>query len=160
MVAGLHDELAPFARELGAELHIEPIPPCAVACSAGVLLSLLSNLIRNAIKYLGASEERDVTLRVRRRRGRILFEVQDTGPGVSPTLAPRLFEPYVRGPKTGMPGIGLGLATVKRLVESHGGSVGVRPASPHGAIFWFELDEAEPPARPLALAESYDAESF
>ena len=142
LVAGLQEELLPFAREQAADLRIEPVPACAVSCSPGVLLSLLGNLLRNAIKYLGDSEAREVTLRIRRRRGRVLFEVEDTGPGIPASLGVRIFEPYVRGPNTGMPGIGLGLATVKRLVESHGGTVGVRAGAKAGALFWFELAEA------------------
>jgi signal transduction histidine kinase len=126
-------------------LHVEPVPQCTVACSPGILLSLLGNLLRNAIKYLGESTRREITLRVRRRRGRVVFEVEDTGPGIPPTLGARIFEPYVRGPNTGMPGIGLGLATVKRLVESHGGTVGVKAGSQGGALFWFELHEIEAP---------------
>ncbi len=114
----------------------------AVACSPGVLLSLLGNLLRNGLKYLGSAEVREVSLRVRERRGRVIFEVEDTGPGIPAELGTRIFEPYIRGPNTGAPGIGLGLATVKRLVESHGGSLGVRAGSRGGALFWFELDEA------------------
>jgi signal transduction histidine kinase len=113
-----------------------------VACSPGVLLSLLGNLLRNGLKYLGNAEFREVVLRVRQRRGRVVFEVEDTGPGIPPSLGPRIFEPYFRGPNTSAPGIGLGLATVKRLVESHGGSLGVRAGARGGALFWFELDEA------------------
>ena len=153
LVTGLMDELSPFAAERSAKLHVEPVPACVAACSPGVLLSLLSNLLRNAIKYLGDSDDRVVTLRVRRRRGRVLFEVEDTGPGIPPSLAARVFEPYVRGPHTGMPGIGLGLATVKRLVDSHGGTVGLRAAPRQGALFWFDLPE-------IPQAAETEAESF
>src|SRR5207245_7186816 len=97
---------------------------CAVACSPGVLLSLLGNLLRNGLKYLGNAEVREVSLRVRPRRGRVLFEVEDTGPGIPPALGERSFEPSVRGPNTLPRGRGLGLATVKRLSESAGGSLG------------------------------------
>ena len=48
----------------------------------------------------------------------------------------------VRGGGAKGPGIGLGLATVKRLVERHGGEVGVRPAEGHGSVFWFTLPAA------------------
>ena len=113
-----------------------------MACSPGVLLSVLGNLLRNGLKYLGKAEPRQVLLRARRRRGRVLFEVEDTGPGIPAQLGTRIFEPYIRGPDTGAPGIGLGLATVKRLVESHRGSLGVRAGAHGGALFWFELDEA------------------
>ena len=144
VTAGLRDELAPFASQRHATLRMEEIPDCAVACSPGVLLSLLGNLLRNGIKYLGDTEVREVSLRVKQRRGRVAFEVEDTGPGIPESLGMRIFEPYVRGPNTGAPGIGLGLATVKRLVESHGGTLGVRGGGRGGALFWFELDEATP----------------
>jgi signal transduction histidine kinase len=142
-VHGLQDELQELHQQENAQLLIEPFEPCAVRCSQGVLLSLLSNLLRNAFKYLGDSPRRQVTLRVVPRRGRVLFEIQDTGPGIAPALAHSLFQPYVRGPLTGKPGIGLGLATVKRLVDSHGGTVAVKPAPGGGSIFWFELASAE-----------------
>jgi signal transduction histidine kinase len=142
VVAGLRDELAPFAAEHAAVLHLEPPPRCSVPCSPGVLLSLIGNLLRNAIKYLGPAQVREVSLRVRLRRGRVLFEVEDTGPGIPASLTERVFEPYVRGPNSDVPGMGLGLATVKRLVVSHGGTVGVRAGAEGGAIFWFELAEA------------------
>jgi signal transduction histidine kinase len=145
VAAGLLDELAPFAAQQAADLGVDEVADCAVACSPGVLLSVLGNLLRNAIKYLGEAPVRKVSLRVRRRRGRVLFEVEDTGPGIPPSLGSRIFEPYVRGPNTGAPGIGLGLATVKRLVESHGGTLGVHAGSRGGAVFWFELDEASAP---------------
>src|SRR5207237_451075 len=89
--------------------ELEQFADCAVACSPGVLLSLLGNLLRNGLKYLGNAEVREVSLRVRPRRGRVLFEVEDTGPGIPPALGQRIFEPYFRGPNTGAPGIGLGL---------------------------------------------------
>src|SRR5205807_6022914 len=108
------------------QLRFDDMPDCAVACSPGVLLSLLGNLLRNGLKYLGNAEVREVSLRVRPRRGRVLFEVEDTGPGIPPALGQRIFEPYFRGPNTGAPGIGLGLATVKRLVEAHGRTLWVR----------------------------------
>src|SRR5205085_8918585 len=153
VTAGILEELAPFASQRHAMLRSEEVPECAVACSPGVLLSLLGNLLRNALKYLGSSETREVMLRVRSRRGRVLFEVEDTGPGIPPSLGARIFEPYIRGPNTGAPGIGLGLATVKRLVESHGGSLGVRAGARGGALFWFELDEAAP-SEPAELHET------
>ncbi|TMA14539.1 MAG: HAMP domain-containing histidine kinase [Deltaproteobacteria bacterium] len=144
VTAGLFDELSPFAVQRDAVLRFEDVPECAVACSSGVLLSVLGNLLRNGLKYLGDAELREVALRVRQRRGRVLFEVEDTGPGIPASLGMTIFEPYIRGPHTSAPGIGLGLATVKRLVESHGGSLGVGAGTRGGALFWFELDEAAP----------------
>jgi signal transduction histidine kinase len=58
-----------------------------------------------------------------------------------------IFEPFFRGPDYGAGGTGLGLATVKRLTESHGGTVGVHSSIGRGSLFWVEL-----PIRPSASA--------
>jgi signal transduction histidine kinase len=71
------------------------------------------------------------------------LEVQDTGPGVPEGFERSIFQPYVRAPGTTQPGLGLGLATVKRLCEAHGGEVGVRRAPDGGSIFWFTMPLAE-----------------
>ncbi|HUB08980.1 MAG TPA: ATP-binding protein, partial [Myxococcales bacterium] len=104
------------------------------------------NLVRNAIKYMDDTRLRRITLRVSAVDGKLRFEVEDSGPGVAPDLVERIFEPYVRGPETGQPGLGLGLATVRRLAEAHGGAVGFLPAPRRGSCFWFELPVAEPRA--------------
>jgi len=73
--------------------------------------------------------------------------VADTGPGLPPgTALASLFEPYVRGERARGEGLGLGLATVNRIVGAHGGRVGVR-SSAAGCEFWFTLPVAgaEPP---------------
>ena len=70
----------------------------------------------------------------------------DTGPGLHPGMGASVFDPYVRGKDHTQPGIGLGLATVKRIAQSHGGSVGVKSEPGHGARFWVELPSyLEPP---------------
>ena len=156
VVAGLLDELRPQAEAEAAELRVEPIPDCAVACSPGVLVVVLSNLVRNAIKYLGDASQRAVILRVRPRRSSVAFEVEDSGPGVPAELGDRIFEPYIRGPRasTTRPGIGLGLATVKRLVIAHGGTLGTGRSTLGGAQFWFEFPRVETSERPAASTDS------
>jgi len=155
VMAGLLEELHPQAQEAAAELRAETIPDSSVACSPGVLHVLVANLVRNALKYLDDSAKRIVVVRAWPRRGNVLFEVEDSGPGLPPELGDRVFQPYVRGRRNsaGKPGIGLGLATVKRLVEAHGGSVGTGRSSLGGALFWFELPAA-PKAGPEAVPEA------
>lgn len=140
------------ASRKGIALIVEPVPPAMVACSHGVYLSVLSNLVRNAIKYMGDSPVRRITIRVveARQRGIVGTEVADSGPGISTEVLPSLFNPYVRGEAGRVEGLGLGLATVKRLTEAHGGAVGVRSKVGQGSMFWFELRHAG--TRPAAHA--------
>ncbi len=118
-----------------------------VACSAGILASILSNLVHNAVKYMGDRPEKRVTIRAATLGAVVRVEVEDTGPGLAPELEPHVFEAYVRAVGDTRPGLGLGLATVKRFVESHGGRVGVDSSPEHGCCFWFEMPRAE--AAPL-----------
>lgn len=137
------DELTTAAREAGVELSVAPEASGRdAACSAGVLVSVLSNLVQNAIKYIGQSEVRRVLIRTASGEGEIRVEVEDSGPGIPAAERERLFDPYVRGRETKGEGLGLGLATVKRLVESHGGHVGVQSSVGHGSVFWFSLPAA------------------
>ncbi|HEY3449796.1 MAG TPA: HAMP domain-containing sensor histidine kinase [Myxococcales bacterium] len=114
-----------------------------VAMAPGVALSVVSNMVQNAIKYLGEAPVRRVAVRVARRGARVAVEVSDTGPGVPADQEQQIFEPYFRGRAPVASGLGLGLATVKRLVEVHGGAVGVRSRPGEGATFWVDLPEAK-----------------
>ncbi len=141
-IADLVGELGSAATEVGAELVVSADVACEVCCNAGVLTSLVANLARNAIKYIGDGPVRRIEIRAAERDRCVRVEVEDTGPGLLPELEERAFEPYVRGPQTTQSGIGLGLATVKRLAESHGGTVGVHSVVGKGCTFWFELPTA------------------
>jgi signal transduction histidine kinase len=124
-------------------LVIEPYEPLRLACSAGVATSILENLVRNAIKYVGDSPVKRVTVRVKREGNMARIDVEDTGPGIPTPLQRDIFEPFVRASDDGV-GMGLGLATVKRLVERHGG--GIRLRSQLGAGSTFSVDLPCPPA--------------
>jgi signal transduction histidine kinase len=136
------DEAAPAAQASGIALQCEPGDEVRAACAAGVLQSLLSNLVRNAIKYMGEVSERRVVVRWHATGNRVRVEVADTGPGLPSGTESAVFEPYVRADRTGKAGIGLGLATVKRLAEAHGGAAGVA-SSPRGCTFWFALPKRD-----------------
>lgn len=151
-LADLLPELESSAAEAGVELALREGATGAVACDPGVLTSLFSNVARNAIKYIGDGPMRRVEIRTAPRGDFIRAEVQDTGPGLPADLEPRVFEPYLRGTHAAQGGIGLGLATVKKLVDGHGGRLGVQSAPGAGCTFWFELPRAkdEPTAAPAA----------
>ncbi|MDI3284516.1 HAMP domain-containing sensor histidine kinase [Polyangium sp. 15x6] len=145
VVSEIAEEFGPVAQDAGVELRVEAITTDRrVACSPGVLMSVLSNLVQNAIKYMGDGEERRITIRSVDRDDEVRVEVQDTGPGIAPSDRDGLFELYARGHDAKTPGLGLGLATVKRLVESHGGHVGVETAPGRGSVFWFSMPAAAP----------------
>lgn len=147
VVAGLR----PAAEQAGIELSTEPLPPCTTACSAGVLTSLVSNLVQNALKYMGDPPTRRIVVRGTDQGSTVRLEVEDTGPGIPPHALRDVFLPYVRGATGGQDGLGLGLATVRRLAEAHGGSAGVRSVLGDGSVFWFELPKSDlGPAAPIA----------
>jgi signal transduction histidine kinase len=129
------------------EIVVADVPDVAVKCSRGVLASVLGNLVRNAIKYMSDSAVRHLAIRVAETSDSVRFEVEDTGPGVPPGLEAAIWEPYVRGEGVTQPGLGLGLATVKRFCEAHGGSVGVRSVTGQGAVFFFVLPKVDDASR-------------
>jgi signal transduction histidine kinase len=104
-----------------------------------VLSSVVGNLLGNAIKYMPTeAKDRRVRVRAFEMGNRVRVEVSDTGKGLSKEAQDRIFQPYVRVDQS-RPGLGLGLATVKRLIEAYAGRVGVQSSAGRGAIFWFEL---------------------
>jgi signal transduction histidine kinase len=125
------------AEERGIAVELDDVSPTVVACGPGVLTSMLSNLVDNAIKYIGDGSTKRVSVGARSGGGTTHVEVRDTGPGVPREMRLRIFDPYVR--YAAGPGLGLGLATVRRLAEAHGGAAGVAENAPTGSVFWFEL---------------------
>ena len=116
-------------------------------------------LLEREVKIVNSeSTVRRVHVSARARRAFVAFEVEDSGPGVPAELGDRIFEPYVRGKETApkRSGIGLGLATVKRLVLAHGGDVGVRRSPLGGALFWFEMPLAEGESEPRSVRSPED----
>ena len=121
------------------DVTVEPHVPVVLGCSAGVLTSILTNLLRNAVGYMADSVERRVAVRFQDAGSLVRVEVEDTGPGLPAGMEDSVFEPYVRGAGLTQPGLGLGLSTVRRLVQAHGGALGVRSEVGRGCTFWFEM---------------------
>ena len=130
------------AAEAGIEFVVETDEQLEARCSAGVLTSIAQNLVRNAISTMGDPSIRRIFVRATRVGSSVRIEVQDTGPGIPVDLQKVVFEAFVRGPHEVIGGTGLGLATVKRLVESHGGYVGLQSTVGVGSLFWVELPVA------------------
>ncbi len=113
---------------------------------ASQLRSVLMNLVDNAAKFTLVGEQPDVEVDSRRLEGRHRVEVRDRGRGVPADKRERVFAPLVRLDKT-VEGTGIGLATCRRIVEAHGGTMGVEEREGGGSVFWFALPAAEPEPR-------------
>src|SRR6266568_6229328 len=98
------------------------------------LRQVFVNLLSNAVEATSPSGE--IHVHGSRIDGEVAIAVEDSGPGVDPVTARRLFEPLIT---TKDKGVGLGLALVKRIVERHGGSVAYEPRRGGGARFTVQL---------------------
>ena len=109
------------------------------ACEPIVVASPLQNLIDNALKY-GYRADTAPLIEVRGflRGDQVIIEVEDRGPGIEAGTAEDLFRAFRRG-VAGGEGVGLGLATARRLVEARGGSIGLRAGRFGGALFQIRL---------------------
>jgi signal transduction histidine kinase/DNA-binding response OmpR family regulator len=127
------------AEEKNLELiaTIDPALPLKVVGDPTRLRQVISNLLRNAIKYT-QSGEIEVGLKPGRRG--LLVEVRDTGVGIAPERMARIFQPHQQKNQTALQtGTGLGLSICKQLVELMGGEIGVESKLKEGSRFWFEL---------------------
>jgi chemotaxis family two-component system sensor kinase Cph1 len=85
---------------------------------------VMQNLIENAVKYRGDTPEPCIVVGLREENGRQVFFVQDNGPGIEPKYHDNIFGLFNRV-NTKVPGTGIGLALVKRIIEVHGGRIWV-----------------------------------
>ncbi|MGN6513897.1 MAG: sensor histidine kinase, partial [Lysobacteraceae bacterium] len=146
-------DLSRMAAELVAELRAsEPhrnveadIQPGLVAVGdPGLARSLLQNLLGNAWKFTRQREDARVAFG-RTPAGE--FFVRDNGAGFDPAYADKLFRPFQRlHSQAEFAGHGIGLASVKRIVERHGGSLRAEGRPGEGATFYFTLPERAPEA--------------
>ena len=92
---------------------------------------LMLNLLENAVRHTPPGTRVEASTRADGDAGTVV--VQDSGPGIAPELAERVFDRFVRGGRDGAKGSGLGLAIVRSVAESHGGTVALEvPEEGHG----------------------------
>ena len=138
--------IRPRLETIKVELTVTPVPAVEIACTPGALSSVLANLLGNAAKFVveGSELPRRIAVRVREEAHTAHVEVEDNGPGIPQEAEQRIFEPFRRLSTTRQSGFGLGLATVKKIVEAYHGQLGVRSRPAKGSVFWFELPKAVP----------------
>ncbi len=122
-----------------AQIHIADDLPI-VEANPTLLKMVLINLVSNALKFMPAGVTPIVKISTQEVHHHCRIQVQDNGIGITPENQRRLFAPFVRlhGIEE-FPGVGLGLATVRKAIDIMGGSVGVTSLPTQGSTFWFEL---------------------
>ncbi len=120
------DFIAPLREEVYGDPHL--------------LRIVMENLLRNAWKYTSRHDHARIEFGEIDQDGRRAFFVRDDGSGFDARSADRLFQPFQRlHSSEEFPGSGIGLATVKRIVQRHGGEVWAQGAIEKGAAFYFTL---------------------
>jgi signal transduction histidine kinase len=141
------DGVAAAAQQAGVTLRGDyPAEPVGVRGDALRLSQVFDNLLGNAIKFTGPGGV--IRLSVRPTPGWVRVEVRDTGIGIPPEYAERIFERFYQVDGTATRrrgGIGLGLAICKLIVEVHGGHIGVESQVGVGSCFFFMLPQIELP---------------
>ena len=126
------------SRERGIKTLFDFAPESGLVVADRIQIQqVLINLMRNAQEAMRDSERRELVIRTQPAPGgRMLVEVEDTGPGIAEDIAPQLFQPFVTSKSSGM---GIGLSISKRIIEAHGGTLSVRRNAAGGATFSFTL---------------------
>ena len=156
-----HFDLVALARDIVDEhqqrsefhqIRVECLAPDLVgAWDRRRLSRVVGNLLDNALKYSTAGGE--IRVRIAREDGlepRAVLAVDDNGVGIPPEDLPRIFERFHRGSNVSgqIPGTGIGLASARHIVESHGGTIAAASQVNHGASFTIRLPLADPSTRP------------
>jgi two-component system sensor histidine kinase KdpD len=121
------------------EVHLAPGLP-EVELDPVQMVQVLRNLLDNALKY--SPKDRPVLLVAAHAGDRLALEVQDRGMGLPPGEEQRVFEPFYRAPhlqESSLPGVGIGLAVCRGLVEAHHGTLTALRRPEGGTIFRIEL---------------------
>jgi two-component system sensor histidine kinase KdpD len=116
-----------------------------------LLEQLVLNLVENAVKYTPPGTP--IEIRAEVRDGSVWLEVADRGPGFPPGVESRVFEKFYRGPHTGVPGAGLGLAIAMAISQLHGGTLTAENRPGGGALLRLVLPlDANAPDTPASDA--------
>ena len=143
-LASLLDECASLmqaqAQELGLDLRVSVSPEIpAIQGDADKIKQAILNLVSNAIKYNRPNGE--IVLAAKNGRDNVTIKVKDSGIGIPQEHMKRLFTKFYRvpGSEQHAQGTGLGLSIVKRIIEGHGGEIGVKSVEGEGTTFVIRL---------------------
>ena len=135
-VRQLLEEIRPevAAKSVAVELENEP-PAVGLLMNPKRLAHVFYNIVHNACDAM--PDGGTIKLRFEQTGKEVVTEIEDTGRGIAPEIAPRLFEAFATYGKA--QGTGLGLSICKKIVEDHSGKISSRSEPGRGAIFSFSL---------------------
>ena len=117
-----------------------------VIADRSLIRAVVQNLLENAWKFTAHRDSAVIEFaRATAEEGMVCYYVRDNGVGFDPAYAGKLFQPFERlHDAAEFPGTGIGLASVARIIERHGGRTWADGAVGHGATFYFTLRTADP----------------
>ena len=135
------EDLRSAGEDNGAEVTVEASVP--VQADPTLASVLVQNLVGNAVKFAGTGGRLPrVVVSVGTVASGVRIVVDDNGPGIPVAERELVLEPLERGSNAEAPGFGIGLATCRRIVESHGGRLGIDDSPLGGARIWVVLPSA------------------
>ncbi len=139
LAAEVADQVLSLAKQKKQTLNVEVAPYIKINADDQRIEQVLLNLLSNAIKF--TPEGGQIFVRAAKDGNRLIVNVQDTGPGIPNEEKRKLFVPYYHPStdRSGIPGLGLGLAISKQIVELHGGAIWVQSDVGKGSTFSFSL---------------------
>ena len=154
LLADLRDNLAYDLERNRITLEIDPQAPVIIA-ERNRVQQIFQNLLDNAVKYMGDVDPRRISIGCQREGGEWHFTVADTGQGIDEKDLPHVFNVFRRGTYSNtheISGRGVGLASVKSIVECYGGRVWAESRRGEGSTFHFTLDARQVEAAELVGA--------
>ena len=145
-VADVAEELR--ARDPGRRIRFAVQDDVWVNADRPLIRSVVQNLVENALKFTARRDDAAIEFGTAAADdGRVCCFVRDNGAGFDPAYVGKLFQPFQRlHSAADFPGTGIGLASVQRIIERHGGRVWAEGAVDQGATFYFTIEGASPPA--------------
>lgn len=138
VVSASIDSMQYRIRDLKIDILIDKLPGCIG--DVGQISQVFGNLIDNAVKYLDAGRDGCIRVTGQTQNGSSIYCVEDNGVGIAENHQANVFKLFHRlEPDGGVAGDGIGLTTVRRILERHGGKVWVDSAAGSGARFYVEL---------------------
>lgn len=139
LAAGVAEQVSSLVKQRKQTLNLEVNEGVKIFADDQRVEQILLNLLSNAIKF--TPEGGQIYLKSNIEGNRLVVKVQDTGQGIPDEEKQKLFRPYyhLSTDRASIPGLGLGLAITKQLVELHGGTIWVQSEVGKGSTFSFSL---------------------